>query len=148
MRLMVFCFMKDYLIDNYDAISMTFFLMAMLIFVLIIFISYIVNKDNYHEIVELYRAKYGEIPVTARIACHASLIATPGMYHAKVGFIMGTLIYPYNRVTNHNMTLDAYKFIRSLPSKLTLGFRVEGILWLALTFVVVIIVLEEFLIRI
>ncbi|WP_228292021.1 hypothetical protein [Klebsiella michiganensis] len=73
--------------------------------------------------------KYTRLPITAALAKEASLISTPGAYHAKIGFIMGSLILPYNKITNHDMTREQYDYINGLPLKLTIGFRIEAFLW-------------------
>ncbi|WP_247751565.1 hypothetical protein, partial [Citrobacter freundii] len=92
--------------------------------------SYIINIENYKKTVSLYENKFGCLPQTARMTKGASLIGSPAVYHAKIGFIMGSLIYPYNRITNHDMSIEAYNFIRNLPRELTIGFKVEAIFWL------------------
>lgn len=44
---------------------------------------------------------------------------------------MGTLIFPYNRVINHDMSIESYNYIRKLPAHLTTGFKIEAALWFA-----------------
>ncbi|HFU1282254.1 TPA: hypothetical protein ACGQW2_000679 [Klebsiella michiganensis] len=95
----------------------------------IIFIMSMINTIPYKKIVKLYMDKYTRLPITAALAKEASLIATPGAYHAKIGFIMGSLILPYNKITNHDMTREQYDYINGLPLKLTIGFRIEAFLW-------------------
>lgn len=112
----------------------------MIAFILILIISFI-NTFCYKKIVKLYTDKYGSLPITASMAKYSSLIATPGAYHAKIGFIMDSLILPYNRFSNHDMTKEQYEYINKLPIKLTIWFRIEGVLWiisiptLAMTFI-------------
>ncbi|QMR74318.1 hypothetical protein [Enterobacter sp. RHBSTW-00175] len=99
---------------------------------LFILIVSAVNKLAYKKIIKLYIGKYSRLPLTAALAKEASLVATPGAYHAKVGFIMGSLMLPYNKITNHDMTREQYDYINNLPLKLTIGFRVEAFLWVVI----------------
>ncbi|MGR5943788.1 hypothetical protein [Enterobacter sp. C4G1] len=138
--------MKNFLIENASVIQLIFIIVFFLGFLLLLFVSYVFNKDAYKEIVILYEQKFGRLPLTASMAKHASLIATPSSYGAKIGFIMGSLIFPYNRVTNHDMSIEAYHFIRKLPSNLTLGFRIEAALWVVSTLAFIIaLCLQNFL---
>jgi hypothetical protein len=120
--------MKSFLIEYYDTILTIFALTLMFFVIVLIFISYVFNKKRYTKIVELYIERFGRLPHMARLARYGSLIGTPGVYYAKVGFIMWSLIFPYNRVVNNNMSIEAYEFIRNLPKELTTGFKVEAIL--------------------
>lgn len=121
--------MKSFFIENLEIIEITSIVVFLLSFLFLLFISYVINKDNYTEIVKLYEQQFGQLPLTARMSKNASLIGTPSAYHAKIGFIMGSLIFPYNRVTNHDMSIEAYNFIRHLPRELTFGFKIEAALW-------------------
>lgn len=121
--------MKNYLINNFETIGMSLFIALVIIMVILIFMSYIINEDNYKKISHLYENQFGNLPFTARMARNASLMGSPGIYLAKVDFIMSSLLLPYNRVFNHGMSFDEYFFIRTLPSELTTGFKVEAILW-------------------
>ncbi|WP_213133351.1 hypothetical protein [Citrobacter sp. FP75] len=121
--------MKNYLINNFEAISMSLFIALVIVMIILIFMSYIINEDNYKKTSHLYEKQFGNLPFTARMARNASLIGSPGIYLAKVDFIMSSLLLPYNRVFNHGMSFDEYFFIRTLPSELTTGFKVEAILW-------------------
>ena len=125
--------MKNFLIENFDNIQLLFSVAFFFSFVVLLFVSYVINKDSYGKIVELYEEKFGHLPMTARMARGASLIVSTAAYHAKIGFIMGSLIFPYNRVTNHDMNIEGYRFIRSLPGYLITGFRVEAAIWFILT---------------
>lgn len=122
--------MNKYLMENFELISVCLLAMLIIIYLILIFMSYIINGENYKKIVALYENEFGCLPQTARMTKGASLISTPGIYHAKIGFIMGSLIYPYNRVTNHDMSVEAYNFIRNLPGELTLGFKIEAVFWM------------------
>lgn len=133
-------YMKNYLINNFEAIAMSLFIILIIIMILLIFMSYVINEDNYKKISYLYEKKFGNLPFTARIVKSANLIGTPGVYLAKVDFIMSSLLLPYNRVFNYGMSIEEYFFIRTLPSKLTIGFKIEAMLW-----VVEIIVLACFI---
>lgn len=128
--------MKNFLIENLDNIRFLFITAILFSFSVLVFVSYIINKDSYEKIVKLYEGKFDHLPLTARMARGASLIGTPAAYHAKIGFIMGSLIFPYNRITNHNMSIEEYKFIRHLPSGLITGFRVEAVVWFVLTILI------------
>lgn len=96
---------------------------------LIMIISFI-NKIAYRKIVSLYINKYSRLPITAALAKEASLIVTPGAYFAKIGFIIETLTLPYNKISNHDMTKEQYDYINNLPKKLTIGFKIEAVLWI------------------
>ncbi|MEG9426150.1 hypothetical protein [Citrobacter freundii] len=124
--------MKNFLIENFDNIRFLFITAILFGFFVLVFVSYVINKNSYEKIVKLYEEKFDHLPLTARMARGASLIGTPAAYHAKIGFIMGSLIFPYNRVTNHDMSMEGYRFIRSLPSGLITGFRVEAAVWFVL----------------
>ncbi|MCU6172723.1 hypothetical protein [Citrobacter cronae] len=128
--------MKNFLIENFDNIRFLFITAILFSFSVLVFVSYIINKDSYEKIVKLYEEKFDHLPLTARMARGASLIGSPAAYHAKIGFIMGSLIFPYNRVTNHDMSMEGYRFIRSLPGYLITGFRVEAATWLILTILI------------
>ena len=117
--------MKNFLIENFDNIRFLFVTAILFGFVVLVFVSYVINKE-----------KFDRLPQTARLARGASLIGSPAAYHAKVGFIMGSLIFPYNRVTNHDMSIEGYTFIRNLPSYLITGFKVEAAIWLILTILI------------
>ena len=77
--------MSNYLKNNPNFILylITFSMIGML---LIVIIS-LVNKKYYAMVVDLYIKKYNRLPIMAGLAKEASLILTPGSYHAKVGFI-------------------------------------------------------------
>ncbi len=64
------------------------------------------------------------------MAKHASLLVMPGAYFAKIGFICESLIFPYNRVSNHDMSREAYDFIRALPSEYIIGFKLFIVLFI------------------
>ncbi|MBD9986336.1 MULTISPECIES: hypothetical protein [Citrobacter] len=128
--------MKNFLIENFDNIRFLFITAILFGFVVLVFVSYVINKDNYEKIVKLYEEKFDRLPQTARLARGASLIGSPAAYHAKVGFIMGSLIFPYNRVTNHDMSIEGYTFIRNLPGYLITGFKVEAAIWFILTILI------------
>lgn len=128
--------MKNFLIGNFDNIQFLFITAILFSFVALVFVSYVINKDSYDKIVKLYEGKFDNLPQTARMARGASLIGSPAAYHAKIGFIMGSLIFPYNRVTNHDMSIEGYRFIRSLPGYLITGFRVEAAIWFILTILI------------
>ena len=137
--------MRKFLMENYDNLDKLTAVVLMLLFISILFVSYAINKENYKKIVKLYEKRFGCLPEMARLARDASLLAISG-YHAKVGFIMGSLILPYNRVTNHDMSIEAYNFIRNLPGELTTGFKVEAILWILSTFNFLLIIFIEIMI--
>ena len=124
--------MKNFLIENFHNIKLLFIVAILFSFVVLVFVSYVINKDSYEKIVKLYEEKFDHLPQTARMAKGASLIGSPAAYHAKIGFIMGSLIFPYNRVTNNDMSMEGYKFIRSLHGSLIIGFRVEATVWFVL----------------
>ncbi|HAS1783986.1 TPA: hypothetical protein I4G64_03775 [Enterobacter cloacae] len=120
--------MKNFLNNNPHFIV---FLVAFSMFgMLLIMIISFINKIAYRKIVSLYTDKYSRLPITAALAKEASLIATPGAYFAKIGFIMETLMLPYNKISNHDMTKEQYDYINSLPKKLTIGFKIEAVLWI------------------
>ncbi|ECC1695677.1 hypothetical protein DLR11_25200 [Salmonella enterica subsp. salamae] len=121
--------MKKYLTDNLSAINISLGIIFVVIMLILMFMSYVINDENYKKIAKLYEEKFGRLPVTASLARSASLIGTPGMYFAKVDFIMSSLIFPYNKVFNNDMSIEAYHFIRSLPKDLTLGFKIEAAFW-------------------
>ncbi|EPG8016314.1 hypothetical protein OQO70_003266, partial [Citrobacter freundii] len=75
-----------------------------------------------------------------------SLIGTPAAYFAKIDFIMGSLIFPYNRVINHDMSIESYNYIRNLPGHLTTGFKIEAALWLAELVLAMAFMLIEFIV--
>ena len=125
--------MNNFFIENAEVLTVLLTILFFLCFLLILFVSYVFNEDAYKEIVILYEQKFGRLPITAGMARYASLISSPSAYGAKIGFIMGSLIFPYNRVTNHDMSIEAYHFIRNLPTNLTLGFRIEAALWVIST---------------
>lgn len=104
-------------------------IMLVIITLILILISYVINDEKYKKIVILYEEEFGRLPITASLARTASLIGTPGIYFAKIDFIMSSLIFPYNRVFNNDMSIEAYHFIRSLPKELTTGFKVEAAFW-------------------
>lgn len=133
--------MKNYLIINFEAIGMSLFITLVIMTIILIFISSIINKENYNKIAYLYEERFGNLPQTARMARGASLIGSPGIYLAKVDFIMSSLILPYNRVFNRDMSFEEYSFIRTLPSELTTGFKVEAILWIIESIVLVCFIL-------
>lgn len=134
-------YMKNYLIINFEAIGMSLFITLVIMTIILIFISSIINKENYNKITYLYEERFGNLPQTARMARGASLIGSPGIYLAKVDFIMSSLILPYNRVFNRDMSFEEYSFIRTLPSELTTGFKVEAILWIIESIVLVCFIL-------
>ncbi|WP_194857432.1 hypothetical protein [Citrobacter freundii] len=121
--------MKKFLTDNLDVINISLGIMLVIITLILILMSYVINDEKYKKIVILYEGKLGRLPTTASLARTASLIGTPGIYFAKIDFIMSSLIFPYNRVFNNDMSIDAYHFIRSLPKELTTGFKVEAAFW-------------------
>ena len=84
--------MKSYLITNFEIIGMSLFISLVIIMMMLIFMSYIINKDNYNKIAKLYENKFGDLPYTARMARGASLIGSPGIYLAKVDFIMSSIL--------------------------------------------------------
>lgn len=43
---------------------------------------------------------------------------------------METLIFKYNKTSNYGMSIEVYNLIRGLPCKLTLGFKIEAVLWI------------------
>ncbi|HCB2272144.1 TPA: hypothetical protein MYR17_002677 [Citrobacter koseri] len=117
------------LLNNHPNLSIYLGIIYMIALILILIVSFI-NKFYYKKIAKLYIDRYGSLPITASMAKYASLIASPGAYHAKIGFIMDSLILPYNRFSNHDMTKEQYRYINKLPIKLTIWFRVEGVLWI------------------
>lgn len=133
--------MKNYLIINFETIGMSLFIALVTMTIILVFISSIINKENYKKITHLYEERFGNLPQTARMARGASLIGSPGIYFAKVDFIMSSLILPYNRVFNHDMSFEEYFFIRALPSELTTGFKVEAILWIIESIILVCFIL-------
>ncbi|HAT6802819.1 TPA: hypothetical protein JAN03_12405 [Citrobacter freundii] len=133
--------MKNYLIINFETIGMSLFIALVIMTIILIFISSIINKENYKKITHLYEERFGNLPQMARMARGASLIGSPGIYFAKVDFIMSSLIFPYNRVFNRDMSFEEYFFIRTLPSELTTGFKVEAILWIIESIVLVCFIL-------
>lgn len=112
--------------DVYGMIMFSIFLIIFLLMAL----CYFYNKGKYRIIIELYEKEIGPLPITAILSKNASLFTTPSLYLAKISFITETLILPYNRVSNHGMTKEGYLFIRGLPNRLTIGFKVEACLWL------------------
>lgn len=133
--------MKNYLIINFETIGMSLFIALVIMTIILIFISSIINKENCKKITHLYEERFGNLPQMARMARGASLIGSPGIYFAKVDFIMSSLILPYNRVFNRDMSFEEYFFIRTLPSELTTGFKVEAILWIIESIVLVCFIL-------
>lgn len=97
---------------------------------LFIMAFYFYNKPKYKTIVSLYEKEIGPIPVTAMQSQWGGLFNAPSVYLSKISFITETLLLPYNRVSNHGMTKEGYLFIRGLPNKLTLGFKIEACLWI------------------
>lgn len=75
--------MKNYLINNFETIGMSLFIALVIIMVILIFMSYIINEDNYKKISHLYENQFGNLPFTARMARNASLMGSPGIYLAK-----------------------------------------------------------------
>lgn len=138
--------MKNYLIENYTNLMFLIGVSCAFLLLVIIFISYVINGYNYKIIVKLYEDKFGSLPQTARLARGASLIGTPAAYHAKVEFVMGSLIFPYNRVINHDMSIESYNYIRNLPGHLTTGFKIEAALWLAELVLAMAFMLIEFIV--
>lgn len=135
--------MKNFLIENYHDLKFLLIIAIMFGFVILIFISYVINKCNYEQIVKLYEKKFDRLPQTARMAKGASLISSLAAYHAKIGFIMGSLIFPYNRITNNDMSVEGYNFIRSLPGYLITGFRVEAVVWFILIILISCLIFME-----
>lgn len=121
--------MKKFLIDNLNIINMSLGITLFIVMLILIFMSYVIKDEKYKRIVILYEEKFGCLPATANLARTASLIVTPGIYFAKLQFIMFSLIFPYNKVFNNDMSIEAYHFIRSLPKELTTGFKIEAIFW-------------------
>ncbi|EML4683148.1 hypothetical protein U4W25_08570 [Citrobacter amalonaticus] len=121
--------MKKYLADNLSTINMSFGTMLVILMLILIFMSYVINDEKYKKIVILYEGEFGCLPITANLARTASLIGTPGMYFAKIDFIMSSLIFPYNKIFNNNMSIEGYHFIRALPSELTTSFKIEAAFW-------------------
>lgn len=119
--------MSNYLKNNPNFILylITFSMIGMLFIVIIS----LVNKKYYAMVVDLYIKKYNRLPIMAGLAKEASLILTP-VIPCKSWFIMDSLILPYNKFSNHDMTIEQYNYINSLPMKLTIGFRIEGFLWI------------------
>ncbi|HIB8988099.1 TPA: hypothetical protein ACWYF9_001006 [Citrobacter braakii] len=121
--------MKTIFIQNEELIKVIIsFVLAFNMLLIIVFYFY--NKIAYKKIVEIYEKEIGALPVTAIICKNASLFSTPGLYLTKVAFIMETLIFKYNKISNYDMSIDGYNLIRSLPCKLTLGFKIEAMLWI------------------
>lgn len=121
--------MKTLFIQNEEIIKIIVSFALTINFLLII-VFYFYNKVAYKKIVEIYEKEIGTLPVTAIICRNASLFATPGLYLTKIAFIMETLIFKYNKISNYGMSIDGYNLIRSLPCKLTLGFKIEAMLWI------------------
>ncbi|ELK6654407.1 TPA: hypothetical protein ACJIKU_000540 [Citrobacter freundii] len=138
--------MKSYLIENYANLQGLIGISFMFLMLAIIFISYVINGYNYKIIAKAYENKFGLLPQTARLARGASLIGTPAAYFAKIDFIMGSLIFPYNRVINHDMSIESYNYIRNLPGHLTTGFKIEAALWLAELILAMAFMLIEFIV--
>lgn len=86
--------MKRFLTDNLDVINMSLGIMLVIITLILILISYVINAEKYKKIVILYEEEFGRLPITASLARTASLIGTPGIYFAKIDFIMSSLIFP------------------------------------------------------
>lgn len=125
----IILYMKTLFIQNEELIKVIIsFVLAFNILLIIVFYFY--NKIAYKKIVEIYEKEIGALPVTAIICKNASLFSTPGLYLTKVAFIMETLIFKYNKISNYDMSIDGYNLIRSLPCKLTLGFKIEAMLWI------------------
>lgn len=125
----IILYMKTLFIQNEELIKVIIsFVLAFNMLLIIVFYFY--NKIAYKKIVEIYEKEIGALPVTAIICKNASLFSTPGLYLTKVAFIMETLIFKYNKISNYDMSIDGYNSIRSLPCKLTLGFKIEAMLWI------------------
>ena len=125
----IILYMKTLFIQNEELIKVIIsFVLAFNMLLIIVFYFY--NKIAYKKIVEIYEKEIGALPVTAIICKNASLFSTPGLYLTKVSFIMETLIFKYNKISNYDMSIDGYNLIRSLPCKLTLGFKIEAMLWI------------------
>ncbi len=125
----IILYMKTLFIQNEELIKVIIsFVLAFNMLLIIVFYFY--NKIAYKKIVEIYEKEIGALPVTAIICKNASLFSTPGLYLTKVAFIMETLIFKYNKISNYDMSIDGYNLIRSLPCKLTLGFKIEAMLWI------------------
>lgn len=121
--------MKTLFIQNEEIIKVIVSFALTIDFLLII-VFYFYNKVAYKKIVEIYEKEIGALPVTAIICKNASLFSTPGLYLTKVAFIMETLIFKYNKISNYGMSIEGYNLIRGLPCKLTLGFKIEAMLWI------------------
>lgn len=121
--------MINYLVENSKEIAAYMFGIGMILLILTLLLT-IYNERQYKKIVNLYVAKFGSLPITAEMAKHASLLVMPGAYFAKIGFIFESLIFPYNRVSNHDMSREAYDFIRALPSEYIIGFKLFIVLFI------------------
>ncbi|CAC9226020.1 hypothetical protein [Citrobacter werkmanii] len=121
--------MKTFFIQNEDTIKIIISFALMLNGLLII-TFYFYNKIAYKKIVDIYEKEIGPLPVTAIICKKCKSIYHTGLYLTKVAFIMETLIFRYNKVSNYGMSIEGYNLIRGLPCKLTLGFKIEAMLWI------------------
>lgn len=122
--------MKTFFIQNEDNIKLIISF-ALMFNGLLIMIFYFYNKIAYEKIVDIYEKEIGPLPVTAITCKNASLFTTPGLYLTKVAFIMETLIFKYNKISNYGMSIEGYNLIRGLPCRLTLGFKIEAMLWIS-----------------
>lgn len=60
--------MKNFLIENFDNIRFLFITAILFSFFVLVFVSYVINKNSYEKIVKLYEEKFDHLPLTARMA--------------------------------------------------------------------------------
>ena len=57
--------MKNFSIENFHNIKLLFIVAILFSFVVLVFVSYVINKDSYEKIVKLYEEKFDHLPQTA-----------------------------------------------------------------------------------
>ena len=118
--------MKIFFIEN-DEVIKNLICLAFAFDFLIFMICYFYNKKAYKNIVEIYEKEIGPLPLSTKLCKDASVFSTPYLYNTKVSFITRSLNFKYHKHLHHGISIEGYNLIRTLPKKLTLGFRIESL---------------------
>jgi hypothetical protein len=115
-----------------------FSVLIVLVFCLVIFRLY--NKVMYKRIKTVFLNRFAIFPSNLSRYENASLVCSVS-YLGCVLPMMRLLIFPYNK--KRGVEELQVNFIKGLPTRLIIGFKVEALLWMLLTPVIIFFILIQ-----
>lgn len=83
---------------------------------IIIYILMFIANINFYTICDLYKNKFGSLPLSTELFYTSSPFFLAG-YNMKMSFILYPILY--NKKSKYSENINDVEFIRSLPKKLT-----------------------------